>query len=174
MSTERTEQFFGLFMANENRVYAYIMSLVGNASDADDIMQETAAVLWEKFDVFELGTSFIAWAMQIAHYKVLAHRKTCQRSKVMFNSNLFDVLVQHATPAVNEVDGRLESLRTCLASLKEADRELLELHYDYTKTIKSIAEDAGRSVQGLYKVMARIHNQLLRCVRRRLTIEAIE
>jgi DNA-directed RNA polymerase specialized sigma24 family protein len=46
-------------MLNDKSIYVYILSLVSNTNDADDIMQETAAVLWRKFSEFNPDMAFV-------------------------------------------------------------------------------------------------------------------
>ena len=58
----QTDQYdFGrLFVQYQPRIYGYIRSLVADRSDAEDMLQETASVLWQKFDEFTPGTNFLA------------------------------------------------------------------------------------------------------------------
>lgn len=42
---QNQEQFLRLLMLNDKRIYAYILSFVPNVTDADDIMQESSAVM---------------------------------------------------------------------------------------------------------------------------------
>ena len=65
------DEFISLVMANQRKIYSFIVHFVPNRSDADDLFQETVALMWEKFKIFEEGTSFAAWGIQIAHYKRL-------------------------------------------------------------------------------------------------------
>ena len=51
-------QFLDLLMRNQKRIYNFILLLVPNYSDADDLMQETVSVMWSKFDSYEPGYSF--------------------------------------------------------------------------------------------------------------------
>ncbi len=60
-SLQRGERFMRLLLANQQRIYGLILALVPNWNDADDIMQETSAVMWAKFDDYEAGTDFAAW-----------------------------------------------------------------------------------------------------------------
>ena len=59
------EEFTRLLLENQKRIWGLVLSLVPRGSDADDVMQETCAVLWRKFDQFEAGTNFGAWALRI-------------------------------------------------------------------------------------------------------------
>ncbi len=48
--TKSPSEFVSLWTVHARRVYAYIFSLVPNATDADDLLQETSLVLLTKFD----------------------------------------------------------------------------------------------------------------------------
>jgi len=61
-SEERVKDFMRLFTSNEPRLRAFAMSLIPNWADAEDVMQQANLVLWSKFEQFELGTDFYAWA----------------------------------------------------------------------------------------------------------------
>ena len=42
--------------------------------DAEDVLQEANLVLWRKFDQYQEGTNFFAWACQIIRYEVLKYQ----------------------------------------------------------------------------------------------------
>ena len=167
-NTSKTKQFFRLLMAHQNKIHSFILMCVPNEADADDIAQDTATVMWEKFGSFTLGTDFGKWGKTIAYNKILDYRKKKSRHHVIFSDALLDTLVQQAEAVLDQVDPRLEALKTCLSQLNTSDQDLIRRHYEDSMTIKSIAEKAQRSVQGLYKVMTRIHNRLMECVNLRL------
>ncbi len=171
-TNEQSNLFFSLFMQNQNRIKAYILMLVTNASDADDIMQETASVMWQKFDKFQPGTNFSSWAIRIAINKVMAHRKKMKRSRIHFNSEQFSKILEIAPQIIDQADARIDHLKRCVEKLPDKDKELIVLHYYQKKTIKSIAAISGRSLHGLYKVMARINNQLMNCINRKLMVDS--
>ena len=50
-----------LLMKNINSIYTYIVIMVPHSSEADDIFQETAATIWEKFSDYKPGTEFRNW-----------------------------------------------------------------------------------------------------------------
>lgn len=52
------------------------MSAIGDWNQADDILQETMSVLWNKFDQYVIGTDFLSWALKVAHFQVLCHIKS--------------------------------------------------------------------------------------------------
>ena len=67
------EAFTRLLLQNQKRIAGLIYSLVPQGADADDVMQETCAVLWRKFGEFGLGTDFGAWALRIARFQVMSY-----------------------------------------------------------------------------------------------------
>src|SRR6516225_7014590 len=74
--------FLRLFLQNERRLYAYILTLLPNRADADDVFQEASLVLWDKFDERHPPDDFAAWGCCIAYFKVLDFCKRSQRRRV--------------------------------------------------------------------------------------------
>ena len=95
-------RFTALLLQNQKRIYGLILSLVPNGPDADDIMQEACSVMWKKFETFEEGTNFAAWALRIAAL-VLAMGRQKRRGYVCASS-LFTLELPR--PAKLEVDIR--------------------------------------------------------------------
>ena len=50
--TARQQRFLSLFLRSEREIFRYVAALVPNVADAEDIVQQTAIALWEKFDAF--------------------------------------------------------------------------------------------------------------------------
>lgn len=169
MSRGRT--FLQLYRANERRVYGFILSLVPDWSEADDLMQETTMVMWSKFDTFEIGTDFAAWAICIARFQIMNHRKKKRNRRVQFSDDVLEALDGKAAAAAEEMDALRDALRTCLKKLSDRDRQLIRLRYEPDASTKSVAERVGRGIDAVYKALNRIHVQLLYCIRRRLALE---
>jgi len=158
--------FFKLFMTNQKSFYAFILACVHNYTDADDLLQETAAVMWKKFDQFERGTDFLAWGLSIARLRIMKYFNDKTRSKEIFSHDLVSNIAGIVSGRINEMDLRLEAYRICSKKLRPADKNLLDLKYSKGMTTKAISEYLGRPIHGLYKAMARIHKTLLECIER--------
>ena len=161
-------RFFSLFMSSQNQIYSYILVLVPDSNDADDIMQETATVLWNKFDQFEAGTNFVGWAITIARFRVLHYRKHKRRSMTHFNDDIWGRLEAFATGKVDKNFDRVAAVKRCTEKLAENDRKLVELRYGKNFSTKQVAEMTGRSRTGLYRSLSRVHSLLHDCVRNTL------
>ena len=68
-------------------MFAYIFSLLGNRTQAEDVMQETNAILWRKAHEFKLGTNFGAWMLRVAYFQVMAHRRKITRDRHVFDDD---------------------------------------------------------------------------------------
>ena len=55
---ERTQQYLTLLGQHEGRLLGFILSLVPNWADADDIAQEVRIRLWKQFDGYDPAKDF--------------------------------------------------------------------------------------------------------------------
>ena len=63
---EREERVVQRIATCQDRLFAYILTLVPRRDVARDILQETNLVLWRRREEFVAGTSFVAWASKVA------------------------------------------------------------------------------------------------------------
>lgn len=146
------------------RLYAYIRSLVFNRSDAEDLLQEVAEVLWRKLDTFEPGTQFENWAFGVARNKVLNFQKKKGRERVRFSETFTATLADEAAAfAVNDA-GLLDSLEDCVAKLPEPHRDLLHRRYQPHATSRSVARALGRSESAVSRTLTAIYGLLMTCL----------
>src|SRR3954465_6805551 len=101
--TEARKRLIALITRHQRQVFSYIYVLVHNRSDAEDLLQETSLVICEKFNEFKEGTDFVAWACQIAYWRVRYSRQKYARSKVIFDQDIVDVVAQTAGAMVDEL-----------------------------------------------------------------------
>lgn len=167
-SSNTEAEFVSLLTANQRKLFAYIMSLVANVNDADDILQETVQVMLKKFDQFEPGTDFLAWATTIAYYRVFDFRKLKAKKELVFDDEIFNHLHTQAQSELQDTDEYLDSLRVCMQKLATKDIGLLTLRYMNGMPVREIASRYGRSLQSVYRSIARIQDLLRHCIKRQI------
>lgn len=161
-------EFAALLAEHLARLYGYIYALCLNADDADDLLQQTCTVMWQKFDQFEAGTNFVAWACQIARFEVLKLDDRRRRQGKLLNELAQEKLAEAAAASrVNEEPARFESLVRCLEKLSAQDRAMVEACYGHRVPVRQFAERIERSPQSVHNSLKRIRLSLLDCVRRR-------
>jgi RNA polymerase sigma-70 factor (ECF subfamily) len=168
---ESYQRFIKLYLANERRIYGYVRALIANWSDVDDIIQETASVMWSKFDGFQEGTNFSAWALRIAHFQVLNYCKNHKKDKIYFSNRAVDILSDQIMARDQNPDQRLNILKNCLEKLQAGERDLIQMRYEHGATTRGVSEKTGKALHVLYRLLDKIHIKLLLCVRRTLSEE---
>ena len=166
-----SEQFLSLLTAHQSSLYAYIVSLLPNRQQADDILQETNVVLWRKGEDFAEGTSFLAWACQVAYFNVLSHRRRMSRDRHTFGDDLFDYLAERQCERVDSLEDRQQALRRCLEKLPPKHRELIESRYQPGASVRRMADQRKTSEGALSQSLYRIRATLLDCIKRHLPVE---
>lgn len=157
-----------LYLAHEHKIRGYILCLVGNWADADDIQQQAALVMWKKYATFSSEQHFLHWALRIAHYEIMNYLQKKRNRLPSYSPSVLEALEAKAAQAVQEEDQRREALQECVERLRPRDLELLRLRYEVGATVQAVAATVQRSVDAVYKALNRIHYQLLICIRSRL------
>ncbi len=158
-------------MSHQKSLYAYILASVHNYADANDILQETATVMWQKFGEFNKGTSFMGWGITISRNLIKKYYNRRKRSRIQFNEPLFEKITETMEKHVEKIDSRVGALKQCTQKLSETGRMLIDLRYNRGMAVKAIANHLNKSVQGMYKAMARLQNALQKCIEKELARE---
>ena len=162
---DRSAVFVEMLTQHQRRLYGYIYSLVPNASDADDLLQETNIALWQNKSEFQLGTNFLTWACRIAFFRVKNFLKTKNRSRLYFSEELLSELsdIRMDQTEIHTIHSML--LVNCLQKLSTESRELLKLRYDGSHSMQEVAKQMGRPVGSLYNTLSQIRLKLWECIR---------
>jgi RNA polymerase sigma-70 factor (ECF subfamily) len=167
---KRTLEFLRLFVRHQQEIYAYILTLVPNVHDADDLFQDGMIVMWQKFDQFQIGTNFAAWGVQIMRFKILDYRRNLARSKqVLIEDSLFEILIDYLPTIQDDTAARIEALHKCLALLDDRARRIIKMRYERNISVEKIASYLKLSRRHIYHILGQINSILLRCMRRTLT-----
>jgi RNA polymerase sigma-70 factor, ECF subfamily len=161
---DRADEFALLFGRHAHQIYAYILTLIPHWADAEDVFQETSAIIWEKFGEFTPGTNFRAWACQVAHYRASWFRQRQRKAAVTFGDEFFRLVAAEMLSEGDLLEERHRALTRCMQRLPERDRELVSRCYAPGVTIKEAALALGRSPDAAYKALKRIHLELFDCV----------
>jgi RNA polymerase sigma-70 factor (ECF subfamily) len=161
--------FVVLLTRHERMIYGYVLSLVPNLADADEIVQETCLRLWDEFDKYIPGSSFAAWSLTVAHYEVLTWRKRASRSKLVFDDSLVELIGQDREIVERSIGPRQEALADCLQELTENNRLLIAECYGAGRKIKEVAAKLEKTEAAVYKALERIRSALHQCIERKLS-----
>ncbi len=167
------ERFVELFTQNEQSLRTFVRTLVPSWHDTDEIVQEVALVAWQKFDQFELGTSFIKWACVIARFKALAYRRKFARERLAFNEAVMQVMADEAARESELRKREYDALESCLEKLPDAQKRWITLAHTPGVSSKEMAEEMGMKPGTFYMRLNRIRGALLACINRNLKQEGL-
>lgn len=169
MNDPNGERFTRLIVSHRPRIYGFIFSLVHDSVAAEDILQDVSAVLWRKFDQFEEGTNFNAWALKIARLSVLEWRRKQAKLPLPLETETLQALAEQSLELCEDYDDMREALRHCMGNLTPRQRELIRARYFDDEPVQSIAGRWKRTRMAVYKALRKTHEFLLECVEARET-----
>ena len=165
------ELFTRLLLQNQKRIWGLILSLIPRGSDADDVMQETCAVLWRKFNQFQPGTDFGAWALRVARFQLMSHYNKRRRAQAHLSEEVVEALAETLADRKWEDSERSVALNDCLHKLKDREMDLIQRRYTAQDKIEDIAKGLGTTVHAVYKALARLQVRLMGCVEREMRVK---
>jgi RNA polymerase sigma-70 factor, ECF subfamily len=166
------EVFLSEYTPAHRRLLGYLMSVLGNRHDAEDVLQRASITMWRKFDQFEPGTSFFAWASTICFYEARNFQRLACNTRLRFDDDLIALIAdERALAEPTKDEPRQEALSVCMQALSESNRALLGAVYLDNADIREIARQAGRAPQTFYNRLNTLRRQLARCVDEKLSCQ---
>jgi RNA polymerase sigma-70 factor, ECF subfamily len=167
----RTEDFVVLYANHQRQLLGYLVTLVHDLHDAEDLLQQTALILWRKFEEFAPDSDFCRWACRIAHLEAISFLRTRQSKRARLSDELLAELAKERLEYARHYDCYRDLLQGCLEKLAPRDRELVRRCYAETGRIREIAPRMGRTADSVYHSLQRIRRSLLDCIERALSRE---
>jgi RNA polymerase sigma-70 factor, ECF subfamily len=171
MDRKRHTQFAELFVRNQNRVYRYILTLVPDRAQAEDLFQQTSLTLWETWERYDPKQEFVPWACGIAHNHVRNHFRK-KPGPLALSDDVLDRLGRRRLEQDGVLEARRRLLASCLGELTERHRVLIDRAYGSSRTLEDIAGEEGQTPNALYKLLRRLRLILHDCVSRKLALES--
>ena len=161
---KKHDEFVALLVGAQRSIYAYLYMLVHHHADAEDLLQQVSIILWHKFDTYESGSDFRAWACRVAHFEALNFLRSRRSDGVELSDALLARLAETKMARADSHDIYRDALEMCLEKLPDASRRLVECCYGESQTLKDLAEELDRPAGSLYVSLSRIRQSLLKCV----------
>jgi len=159
-----SSEFLDLFTGSQLRLYRYIVLLVANQVEAEDILQNTNLVMLRKCDQFRPGTNFLSWSTSIAYLEVLKYRSSKKRESPGLSEATLEMLSAEALERSSILERRNAALPGCMEQLSPGDLSLVTDHYFRGLSWETIAEALGRTSSSVRHSICRIRRELKRCI----------
>lgn len=164
---EQRAAFAREFAEHDRWLFAYLVSLLGNPADAQEVFQDVCVTLWRDYKQYQLGTSFPKWASVVGLNQVRRFRRERKRQPAVLSDNTVEALATDAVERAELMDARHAALEGCLAKLKQRDQELIRRCYSGAyASFRDVAESQGKPANSVYKAVNRIRRTLRECIDR--------
>lgn len=158
------ESFITLYAHYQLDLHRYLVSILKNQADAQDVLQEVAVVLWKKFADYKNDTSFKAWACRIALFEAMNYRRKKNNRQRILSEKVMHELTEVYIDKDSLLNERREHLQSCMTKLPEEDTDLIKKRYASSVNLGDIAASVGITANTLYKRLQRIRKQLHDCI----------
>jgi len=162
------DQFLRLYAEHEVALHTFVRSMLPTREEASEVMQEVIVILWQKFSQVD---DFRPWAFGVARIAALRRLERRKRDRHVFDSALIHQLADESAAMSERHSDQREALESCLQKLPATQRELVINAYTKGTRMDVLATRRGQTPMSLYKLLHRIRQALLECVRRTLAQE---
>lgn len=170
-SSEHTtlmRELAGYWVQSQSVISAFITANVFDSHHAEDIVQDVAQVVAEKFASFDRSQSFVGWALGIARNRIMKYYRTRARDRVVLSEGALARLGEALENIGPDNEDRRDALRHCLQQVAGRRREVLEMRYRDNAKVTDIAGKIGMSTSAVSVMLHRIRVALYECIERNL------
>ena len=166
--TAKHDRFLRLVAEHQAALHNFIRSMLPNREEASEVLQDVMVVLWQKFDSAE---DFKKWAFGVARLETLKFLQSRARDRHVFDDELANRLADDMVSMEQRHFSQREALGGCLQKLGDAQRELTFEAYTKGVRMNELAARHGKTPMAIYKLLHRVRQTLLECVRRQIARE---
>jgi RNA polymerase sigma-70 factor (ECF subfamily) len=132
-----------LYMRYNIRVYRFVLRLIADAAEAEDIVSEVFLEVWRRADAFKAKSRVSTWLLAIARNKALSALRA--RRHVQLDDRMAIAITDPAEDAETMLEHRARNatIQECLSQLSTIHREVLDLAYYHEKSVEEVAEIVG-------------------------------
>jgi RNA polymerase sigma-70 factor (ECF subfamily) len=153
-----------LIRRHQRRIFALAIRFLGNAADAEDLVQETFLRAWRAMDTFDVARPFAPWLVRIASNLALTElRRGRGRTEELSES----LVAEDPSPEeVTEQHRVAESVRRAVATIPEDQRMILLLRVVEELSYREIASTLDVPIGTVMSRLSRARETLRKRVER--------
>ena len=171
LSEHEQERFMHLWTTAQPAVAGYVRSVIRDAAAAKDVLQETSLVLFRRFAEYDEQRPFLGWALGVAKFQVLSHRRDAARDLLRFDPALLEQFTAQWNESAPAAFDRAGMLQTCLGRLAGRARQVVQWRYFEDLTAEEIAARTAGSGAAVRMMLQRVREQLRECIEKQLQAE---
>lgn len=164
MKDDKHEDFLRLYTESLGSLRRFVLAYVPDYHAAQDILQEAALTLWDKFDMYERERPFLPWAFGVVRNEILRHRRAVAQNRVILTGDLPEKFEEKLASISEELDERRAFLDRCVDRLPDRSRKALEMYYRSSMSTDVIATFIGSTANAVRILLTRARRAIAECL----------
>jgi RNA polymerase sigma-70 factor (ECF subfamily) len=165
---DKTKEIALLWMAAQPSVLAFIRSAVPQLSDAEDVLQETARHIVDRFEDYDSARPFQPWAMGIARFKAMEWRRKQGQRDLPFKDEAIEAIHAAYVERCEDWSNVGHAIDECIKKAPPAMENLLVLRFIENLKPAEIARRLRSTANSVSVRLSRARDALQDCIRKRL------
>jgi len=157
----------------EPSIERFVRSFIRDSVEAEDVLQEVALVIVDRYSSYDSMQPFLGWALGISRRVVWTHL----RKKYRDRDRILNDAITQVSSAFEQIDPQVQDMKDalahCVGKVRGEGRRALLLRYEEGLELKQIAQRLGKSVSAAGVLLCRVRSALRECVDRRLRAEEV-
>lgn len=153
---------FEMLLQNESKkLYNFLLKILRNREDAEDLLQETFIAFHSKMDSIQ-ESSYTSYLFKTAYHKALNHiKKRDKKNNIMTNYDEMELFEEQKS----ETDHHKNALiKMAISQLKPEEATIIELQFYQKKSYKEISEILEMSVGAVDSKLVRTKRKLKKII----------
>jgi len=132
-----------IYSRHNLRVYRFILRIVRDASQAEDLTSQVFLDVWRTANQFEGRSQVSTWLLSIARFKALTALRQ-RRHEDIDQEDVLEIADVADTPEASLERATTSAiLRACIGKLSAAHREIINLVYYHEKSVEEVGQILG-------------------------------
>ena len=149
--------------AIQKSLYAFILSMIPNKSEAEDILQETNLILCQKAGEYDPNKHFQGWAFKIARFQMMKHLTNSKRNKIQFSTDLLEEVASEEFDS-RKIQAAQKALSIFYGLLPKSMQSIAKMRFKEELSLKIISKSVNRPLGAISSTLFRIRQKLVDCV----------
>lgn len=165
----REREFLELFARHRGELRAFVRSVIRDRDLCEDILQETALILWKSYPRYDRSRPFGPWARGVTAKAIMKSLDRVRRQAPVLAPDVIEALTAAHDRQMDQMDGRpvtIDALRACLQKLPARSQRIVQLRYGQALKLHEIATEVGGTMDAVRIALSRIRTALLACLER--------
>lgn len=168
--SDRMKRLEVLVRAHQARLRAYVYSRIGDATAADDIVQEAFLDALDRLEKYDPSRPALPWLMGFArnelreHFRAVERRTSAARLEALAAARRLDR--DETADAGGLLSERLDALRSCIHRLPPKSQDLVRMLYAERMSCEQVAGFWRMGSAAIRVAIHRVRQALRECVER--------